>query len=70
MRCGRSSSVWGFDMKRLTLETLPPCAVYLGAENADGTLYEQTANLIECAALPAFVVIDGCKVYFDLEGQS
>ena len=56
-------------MKRLTLETLPPSAKYLGAENADGTLYEQTADLIECAALPAFVEIDGCKVFFDLEGQ-
>lgn len=56
-------------MQRITLENLPACAVYLGAENANGTLYEQTADLIECAALPAFVVIDGCKVFFDLEGQ-
>lgn len=54
-------------MKRLTLQTLPETAKYIGSELPDGSIHERTADLIEQALIPAFIVEDGCRHFFDLE---
>lgn len=53
-------------MKRITPETLPETAKYLGSELPDGSMHEKTADLIEQADDPAFLIEDGCRHYFDL----
>ena len=53
-------------MKRLTLETLPETAKYLGSELPDGSMHEKTADLLDQADNPAFIIDDGCRHFFDL----